>query len=413
MELVHGRKGRASRCAPVEDVIGNMPENVITNIMDRLPLQEAVRTAILSRKWRYKWTLLSQLVFDYDFFQSLKRSGDAIMHFDQKNISRLMLHLKGAITNFVLDMPEGIALDVEDVNHWIIFLCRIGIKKFTLLNDYDELKLPANIFSCIALQHLELHCCFFSPLPSFHGLPNLLSLELYKVRVQDYKCGDIIAQSPLLEKLSIFDFVARCEVKLVEIVKLANLRELCLSLLLLDNVTMTRPSNIFHQLSLLPKLQNLILYFWDCTFLAEVGEQTWVSTAFPCLKTLSLYGIDFSSDTMLSCVIGMLSDAPNLQTLDITAAYKSTLPPPLISFLEVDCNTIGQLQLQNVVLASIKGLENEVCLIKSILACSPLLKRIVITPNILLMGDGNEKFKLASKLLKLHRASPLAEISFH
>nr|XP_043621688.1 F-box/FBD/LRR-repeat protein At1g13570-like isoform X2 [Erigeron canadensis] len=377
MELVHGRSGKSSKSVPLEDVIGSMPENVITNIIDRLPLQEAIRTGILSRNWRYKWTLLSQLVFDYDFFLFLKGSGDDIMHFDGKNISRLLLHLKGAITNFVLDIPEFIKLDVEDVNHWIVFLCRIGIKKFTLIHEYDELKLPAHIFSCLELKHLELGSCISGPLPCFRGFPNLLSLQLDQVRIQDCKCGNLIVQSPLLEILSITDFVARSEVNLAEIVKLENLKELNLSLCLLDNMTMTRPSNIFHQMSLLPRLQSLSLNFRKCKFLAEAGTQRWVSTAFPCLKTLKLNQIDFSSDTMLSCVVAMLSGAPNLQTLEIMAAYENTIPPPLICSLEGDCSNFGLLQLQYVVL-NIRALDNE--------------------------------FRLASKLLMLHRASPVAEI---
>ena len=72
---------------------------------------------------------------------------------------------------------------------------------------------------------------------------------------------------------------------------------------------------------------------------------------------------------------------------------------------------MGQLHLQKVVLHFIIGSENEVCLIRSLLACSPLLKRmkIVCRASEMLGGDSKERI-FAMKLLKLHRASPIAEI---
>lgn len=78
---------------------------------------------------------------------------------------------------------------------------------------------------------------------------------------------------------------------------------------------------------------------------------------------------------------------------------------------------MGPLQLQSVVFESFpsSSSENELSLIKFILACSPLLKKISIR-LMHLSGDETERIKinweLARKLLKLHRASPTAEIDF-
>ncbi|XP_076885260.1 putative F-box/FBD/LRR-repeat protein At3g23955 [Bidens hawaiensis] len=70
MEPIHGRH----KFAP-EDFISRVPDNVVTNILDRLPLQDAVRTDVLSTTWRFKWTMLSQLVFDFDFFEYLSKTN--------------------------------------------------------------------------------------------------------------------------------------------------------------------------------------------------------------------------------------------------------------------------------------------------------------------------------------------------
>ena len=72
---------------------------------------------------------------------------------------------------------------------------------------------------------------------------------------------------------------------------------------------------------------------------------------------------------------------------------------------------MGQLQLRNVELYVLRGSKDEECMIKSLLACSPLLKKIVIkaeSPEV--FGDDHGDSDFATKLLKLHRASPIAEI---
>lgn len=62
---------------------------------------------------------------------------------------------------------------------------------------------------------------------------------------------------------------------------------------------------------------------------------------------------------------------------------------------------MGQLQLKEVDIGYIKGLENEVCLIKSLLASSHLLKKMIVRFSLLGRGD-REQLMFAKKLLTLH-----------
>lgn len=75
---------------------------------------------------------------------------------------------------------------------------------------------------------------------------------------------------------------------------------------------------------------------------------------------------------------------------------------------EADYNTMKMLQLRSVVFSDLKGSENEVCLIKYLLACSPFLKNMDI--HLLSTINSEEKLLFAKKLLKLDRASPVAKI---
>uniref|UniRef100_A0A251S2S1 Putative F-box domain, Leucine-rich repeat domain, L domain-like protein n=1 Tax=Helianthus annuus TaxID=4232 RepID=A0A251S2S1_HELAN len=273
MEFIHG-----THKAP-QDFITNMPDNVVTNILDRLPVQHAVRTSILSRSWRFK----------------------------------LLLHLSGAITKFVLCIND--VLDAEDINHWILFLSRKGIKDLTIRNGDDTpLMLPTHLFSCLELKHVHLFNCCFNPPPTFHGFPNLLSLDLGMDFEENVQLGEFFTKCPLLEILT----MEECNVKAVEIAKIKNLKILSLYLCDLDNISIKSSSSIFELVDSLPKLQELHLNFENCD-LTEGGDRKRFSAAFPCLKVLKLSSLILDNGMELLCAFELIRSFTNLQTLEITA----------------------------------------------------------------------------------------------
>ncbi|KAJ0837862.1 putative F-box domain, leucine-rich repeat domain superfamily, F-box-like domain superfamily [Helianthus annuus] len=405
MELIH-RRHQTSKFAQ-EDVISNMPDIVITNILDRLPLQDAVRTGVLSRNWRFKWTMLTQLVFDENFFNYLSKTKAKNNHVGI--ISRILLHIRGAITKFVLSIDDCDypVLNAEDVNNWILFLSRKGINDLTLQNiDGTVLELSTHIFSCLELKHLRLCDCCFRPPPTFRGFPNLLSLELIVKFEENTQLGEFFSGCPLLENLTIDDICNVGKVKLVEITKLRNLKVLSLLLSDLEKTRTTSFSAIFELLGSLPKLQELNLDFGNC-MLTEDGAKKRFSTVIPCLKALKLTRMYLNSDMELFCAFELIRSFPNLQTLEITAAHSNwdAGPPP-----QVDYNTMGLLQLRSVRIECLKGSKNEVRLIKYLLGSSPFLKKIVIHHYLFIAISLDEKLMFARKLLNLYRASPVVKI---
>ncbi|XP_071735736.1 F-box/FBD/LRR-repeat protein At1g13570-like isoform X3 [Rutidosis leptorrhynchoides] len=300
-----------------EDIISTMPENVITHILDRLPIQYAVRTAILSRNWRFKWTLLSHVVFDKKFSEHLARLGGENWY-DERNMNRILLHLKGSITKFDLYIPNDKKLDAKDINHWVMFLSRKGIEEFNLKNmNLEPLKLSSHLFSCVKLECLMLRNCSLYPAPTFRGFPNLLSLDLYQVAFENGNFGDFIVQSPLLEFLKVSNCDSIGKVKMAEIAKLKNLKWLSFPLCMLDNIAITG-SLIIRLVGHFSKLQELYLDLRMCRFLGESGAAKSVCTSFRCLSTLILYPIDFGSDIKLLFAFEMIWSSPELQTLKIT-----------------------------------------------------------------------------------------------
>nr|XP_043636378.1 F-box/FBD/LRR-repeat protein At1g13570-like [Erigeron canadensis] len=260
MELVHGGSSKASKFVAEDDFISSLPETLITSILDRLPIRDAVRTGILARNWRLKWTMLSQLVLDEQFFKDLL-GAQGISSYDWRNVIQFLLHLKGSITKFTLRLPKHRVVNDKDINHWFLFLSGKGIKDVTLINKHKTpLKLPAHLFSCLELQCLEIDNCYFHPPLSFRGFPNLLDLNLYWVRVESNKYGELLTGCPLLEILVIHHNGLFGKVKPVEISKLENLKKLTMPLFKLDTSTLTS-SSIIELVGSFSKLQEVNLGF--------------------------------------------------------------------------------------------------------------------------------------------------------
>ncbi|XP_076918219.1 F-box/FBD/LRR-repeat protein At1g13570-like [Bidens hawaiensis] len=379
-----------------EDFISILPDNVATNILHRLPLQDAVRTAMLSRHWRFKWTMLSELKFDANFFAYLiERKGENSFG---TIISRLLLHIHGVVTKSVLILT---LLEAEDIHHYLLFLSKRGIKDLTLTYwSKPRVKLPTHFFSCLELTHLNISGCCFNPPPGFRGFPNLTSLDFaYDVLFGGGDLGEFLTRCPLLEILKLGYLCYTGGVKLAEIARLENLKILSLSLCHLE-------SNVIELAGYFPKVQELGLDFQDCN-LTEGGAINKFSTAFHSVTALNLTRIEFSDGIMLSCALEMIIHFPNLQTVEIYSPLRRGNDPfpVFIPMPEVEYKTI---ELRSVVFRFFKGSENEIYLIKYFLECSPFLKKIDI------MGDiaFDEQLVFVKKLLKLHRASPVAEIDF-
>ncbi|GKA66775.1 F-box/FBD/LRR-repeat protein-like protein [Tanacetum coccineum] len=384
-----------------------MPEEVITNILHCLPLQDAVQTSILSKDWNFKWTMMTQLVFDAEFYEYLEATKNEKNY--QRIISRLIFLLKGAVTKFVLYLPDYHEVDIENINSWIIYLSKRGIKEFTFRDVGSDMpELTTHLFSCLELTHLELGNCLLHPSSEFGGFPNLLSLDVFDVSFENSNRQELLSRSPLLEilKLSTDDTE---KVKQIEIAKLVNLKILSLSLCDIEDMTVITSSSIFQLAGSLPKLQEPSLDFYDCKISADAENR--VLTSLPRLKTLDLYDIDFRSSAVTSCVIELICGFPNLESLSIRSIYKYAVRVPAVCSSPVDFSRMGQLQLLKVKLAEIRGLKREVCLVKYLLDCSPLLKKMDIhadSSGVRELGGDNGERKFATKLLKLRRASPFS-----
>lgn len=73
------------------DIISNLPESVLTHILSFLPTKYAVRTSVISTKWKDMWTKVTNLHFD-DTLLSSKKNMTRRAYF-MNFVDRVLLHL--------------------------------------------------------------------------------------------------------------------------------------------------------------------------------------------------------------------------------------------------------------------------------------------------------------------------------
>ncbi|KAG5580621.1 hypothetical protein H5410_051248, partial [Solanum commersonii] len=149
------------------DRTSSLPCDLLQKILGCLPLHDAVRKSVLSTKWRYKWVVRSEVVFNYK--------------------SNKKLLLKTSIYKVLL-MHQG-------------ELCKFSLLELSL-SLLRCFRLPSNQFKFQDLKHLELNSCEFYPPPSFKGFHSLVTLNFQFVTFKPIPFQVLLPSSPLLERIS-------------------------------------------------------------------------------------------------------------------------------------------------------------------------------------------------------------------
>lgn len=183
------------------DFVSDLPQSIIESILTRLPIRDAVRTSILSSKWRYKWSMLTQLVFDEKCVTLSTDRGLVEKNMVNLITRALFLH-QGPIHKFQL--ANSCLQSCPDIDQWILFLSRNDIKELVLeLGEGEWFRVPSCLFNCKKLSRLELFRCELDPPPSFTGFLCLKNLSLYQVIVTPEAIESLISSCPLLESLAL------------------------------------------------------------------------------------------------------------------------------------------------------------------------------------------------------------------
>lgn len=206
-----GKRGRG------EDRISNLPDHLLQSILHLLPLKSAVRTGLLSKRWRGLWlnVLLSATDLDFgpDFAatQSPDQFSATVDRYLRLHGSRPLRRLRILFSPFDHLLPA--------IDTWVAIAATKRVKEFDLdlsqgiingvegdyMDGRRQYLLPAALFHCESLTHLSLSRCDFSQPAHFPGLRCLNELNLCCVNVTDDALQELLVDCPVLERLSLMN----------------------------------------------------------------------------------------------------------------------------------------------------------------------------------------------------------------
>ncbi|XP_078153437.1 F-box/FBD/LRR-repeat protein At1g13570-like isoform X2 [Carex rostrata] len=393
------------------DYISNMPPNVKEEVFIKLPIKEAVRTSILSTKWKYAWMSIPNLVFTEDCAQS-----ELIRLVDQV----LLVH-HGPILQFKIISKHACN---EAIGRWMLILSRNGIKNLHIKlgpSSNNRCMISSSFFSCLALEQVHIVCGNIYVPPSFLGFKFLRTLRLFdQFDVAGIVIAKLISSCPLLEILELSDI---CITDDPFDIHAPNLRwlsitgdfvGLCLETPKLLFAKIYR-SGLFHDvcesvkkvLGTLSVIEELQLSSY---FLALFDEDEECKPKVPFYQ-LTEFHIDFDYiyTTEVATAFCLFKSAPNLKlpNEDEVEDDASSLAQLFWELKGVESNIFSCLQIVKITY-SIEYPETILKFAKFLLHTAPVLEKLVLRE----MKFRKETRSFLKKLASFPRVSKIVEIVF-
>ncbi|XP_021284749.1 F-box/FBD/LRR-repeat protein At1g13570-like [Herrania umbratica] len=408
------------------DKISNLPGHVIDQILSHLPIRDAVRTSVLSRKWRYKWATIPYLVFDNQCLNVSSQDQTFIKNKLVNIIDHVLLLHKGPLHKFKLSHRD--LLGVTDIDRWILCLSRSSIKEFILeIWKGQRYKPPSCLFNCQNLIHLELFNCLLKPPLTFKGFKNLRSLDLQHITIIQNVFENLISSCPLLERLTLMNFTGVTHLNIdapnlqffdiggiFDDVSFQNTVHLALVSIGLyvnidneENNAEENSSKLLRFFVNLPHIRRLEVQSYFLKYLAIGSVPSRLPNPCVDLNYLSIR-IDFEDLEENIAAQCLLRSCPNLQELEMLARPEEQNSVETSSnFWEDDHWSSLFAHLRLVKVSGISGVKSEMDFIKFLLSNSPVLERLTVKPA---SQDG--EWELMKELLRFRRASIYAEVIY-
>ncbi|KAM3192342.1 hypothetical protein ACQJBY_069524 [Aegilops geniculata] len=177
------------------DLISGLNDDVLREIITRLHLMEAARTAVLASRWRYLWRSNRLVLWDADIPEPAR---DAV-------VPRVLADHPGHFRAVMLYDCRLASLD-HVLHDWPRLLIDKRTEKLVLANRFARSEpnsvrlLPADILRCGSLQDLNLHYWTF-PSGTDIFLPHLRILTMTRIVISERDLECLIAACPVLKCL--------------------------------------------------------------------------------------------------------------------------------------------------------------------------------------------------------------------
>ncbi|XP_044493003.1 F-box/FBD/LRR-repeat protein At1g13570-like isoform X2 [Mangifera indica] len=383
------------------DFISDLPQSIIENILTRLPIRDAVRTSILSSRWRYRWATISHLVFDENCV-ALSNERSLVKNSLVKFITRALFLHHGPIHKFQLSTTQ--LQCCPDIDQWILFLSRNDIRELVLeLGEGEWFRVPSCLFYCRKLTRLELFRCEFDPPLAFKGFSCLKSLNFHRVLFAPEAIESLISSCPLLENLSLSYFDSLdlniCAPNLKYLCLEGEVKDICLentpllvsmsvAVYMTDDIAehfeQSSSCNFIKFLGGVPLLEKLVGHIYFTKYLSVGNDPGRLPITYSRLHTIELYEVNFEDLKEIMVVIRLITNSPNLKELQISGPSNSV--------------------------TAIEAYDSDFWEMKCPSDCSFKQLKLVKMTDISVVAD--RKLTMLIELLRFQRASAQAEIVF-
>ncbi|WCJ35145.1 F-box/RNI-like/FBD-like domains-containing protein [Euphorbia peplus] len=211
-----------------KDLISKLPDEILVQILSRLPTKDAIATTILSKRWEYLWTSTSNLVFKDDFL--LAYQGEVVRKLNSlifKNYVNRALFYHGRSMLQKCRMMFRTKYFSDCIYTWVCAVITYNIEELVIFDGSLTVQhLPWRLFTCKSLVNLKIYGEFVLDLPTYVCFPSLRVLHLFKVVfVDDASMHMLLSSCPVLEDLHLIlqtmSFVRVLNVSIPSLKKLA------------------------------------------------------------------------------------------------------------------------------------------------------------------------------------------------
>jgi hypothetical protein len=181
-----------------------LPVHLVSRILSCLPTKEAVKTSILSKRWRFLWTTISNL--DFSDRNEVDPSFKVVEGTENrkkfiKYVSNVLLQLYPTNSidklSIYLKVYRNVLLQIKN---WISCAAQRNVKDLDLsLQAYSRIDVSRQLYDCKSLQALRLNFGLHLKIPKQGFVfPNLKSLSLESVSISGIPGAE---NSPCFPKL--------------------------------------------------------------------------------------------------------------------------------------------------------------------------------------------------------------------
>ncbi|XP_021739430.1 FBD-associated F-box protein At5g18780-like [Chenopodium quinoa] len=238
-----------------EDRLSSLPDDILTEILSRLPINSAVTTSVLSHRWRHLWTGITRFEFHTTKIPTIIPNFSCILrHLTSTKLDVFKVKVSRRIYWHDKEEDDGFESCIHDI-------CRRKVQQ-VISNIFFPM--PDCLLNCRSLVILDLYGPYemkYEYKAADIQLPNLKKLSLRFLTFIPHWLGSLHKSSPLLEDLTLASSVHFMQsistIPLINII-FPNLKSLELGLFPY-NVEQTPGINSIFSIDA-PKLTNLVTY---------------------------------------------------------------------------------------------------------------------------------------------------------